>query len=278
MVARVRLDSRALRGSGTPADAPLLLSRAAWGSEVELPDEAPDVPELIADGVALVVIEGPLAREPDTLCGWYDGYDGADGIAARVARALASPDVAALVVSFDSPGGTSAGLEEAIARMIAARDASGKPVIGHVKQACSAAMWIAACLCDGGLYGGISSEAGSIGSYVVHSEYSEALKMEGETVTVIADPPGKTAGNPWEPLSELGRSRIEQGVKDCTRRFYAAMEGARGLTTDVLIELNGAVLEGSAAVTQGLLDGLADFETVIQLALARVAERAGKAS
>lgn len=274
--ARVRLDRRALRLAGVPTDAALLLRLDAWESDVDLPESAPDHPEYLSEGLALISVEGPLSKSPDTLCAWYDGYGGEDGIAARFERALAAPETRAVLIYFESPGGTSAGLEEAIGQMCAARDAAGKPVVGFVDQACSAAIWIAAAVCDGGLYGTERAEAGSIGSYVAHCEESKALEKEGLTVTLIADPPGKVAGNPYEPLSDLGRERIDRGVKACTARFVDAIEASLGIPAKELRALDGDVLEGVDAVEFGLLDGIADLQTTASLALALADERATK--
>jgi ClpP class serine protease len=277
---RARLDITAVRAARLPLDAPVLLRASAWESDVDLPEGPPDVPEieLIADGVALVTVHGPLSKEPDTLCGWFDGYQGEQGIAARFERAMAAPNVQAVLLHVESPGGTSAGLEDAVRQMVEARELAGKPVAAFVKEACSAAYWIAASVCDAGIFGGETAEAGSIGSYVTHWEESVALEQEGVKPTLIADPPGKVAGNPYEPLSELGRARIERNVKGCTARFFAAVDAARGLSEKELRALDGDVLEGLAAVDAGLMDGVADLETTVSLALAVAEQRARKAS
>lgn len=275
---RARLDTTALRVARVPFDAPLCLRPAAWNSDVELPEDAPETPELIADGVGLVTVHGPLAEEPDTACGWWDGYGGEKGIAARFARAVASPAVKVVLLHFKSPGGTSAGLLEAARTMVRARDEAGKPVVGFIVECCSAAYWIAAAVCDGGLYGDETNEAGSIGSYIPHESIAALLEKEGIAMTLIADPPGKVAGNSYQPLDELGRARLERGVKTCTARFMGAVEVGRGLSEKELRALDGDILEGFDAVNAGLLDGVADLETTISLALALAEERAGKAS
>lgn len=259
-------------------DAPLCLRPSAWDSEAELPDEAPDAPDVIAAGVGFVDIRGPLAEEPDTLCGWYDGYDGEDGIAARFERAVYHPDAVAALVQFKSPGGTSAGILECIRRMVRARDAVGIPVIGFVKEACSAAYWVASRVCNAGLYGDESAESGSIGSYIPHESIAAYLAKEGIAYTLIADPPGKVACNSFEALSDKGRARLERRVTACTARFVRDVETGRALSEEAIRALDGDVLEGFAAVEAGLMDGLADLETTVSLVLALAGERARKAS
>lgn len=265
---RVRLNLDALRIAGVPLGTPLLVAPRAWDSDVELPEEAPETPEFIRPGLAFIDIRGPLDEEPDQMCGWWDGYAGEDGIAARFERAANDPATVAILIHFKTPGGTSAGIIECCKRMIAARDAAGIPVIGWVTEACSAGYWLA-MVCDGGLFGNEQANAGSIGSYIPHESIAALLEKEGVVMTLVADPPGKTAGNPFEALSDVARSRLERGVKKCTGQFMAAVETARPeLSEKVLRELDGDVLEGVDAVNAGLLDGVTDFETTIEMAFA----------
>lgn len=274
----MRLDTKALRLARIPFDAPLCLRPSAWDSEVELPAEAPAAPAYIAPGCAYLEVLGALAEEPDTLCGWYDGYAGEDGIAARYTRAVSHDATRCAVVRFRSPGGTSAGLVEGVRQMQRARAAAGVPVLGHVEEADSAGFWLAAACCDA-LYIGETGQAGSIGSYVPHECIAALLAKEGVEVTLIADPPGKVAGNPYQPLSDLGRARIERGVKACTARFFAAVEASRGLDEKALRALDGDSLEGALAVNAGLVDGVVDsLETTVALALALADERIRKAA
>lgn len=262
------LDSRALSLARVPLDAPLCLARSAWGASFAAAEEAPEE-EVRAGIVAVISICGPLAQEADSLCGWYDGYGGETGITARVLDALSDSNISAVVLRFDSPGGTSAGLEEAIRRICAARNASGKPILAYVdEQCCSAAYWIAAAVARDGIHAPRSGFIGSIGTWVDHTDMSGAMANEGLRVSLIADPPGKVAGNPFEPLGDVGRTRLERSVRECTGRFFAAVSAARGISIDDLRKLDGDVLEGEAALGAKLIDGIASLEDVIDLAAA----------
>lgn len=247
-------------------EAPLCLSRAAWGATFATEEEAPANES--AGAVAVVSIKGPLAQDADELCGWYDGYGGENGITARVIAALTDSNVGAVVLRFDSPGGTSAGIEESIRRMVAAREASGKPVLAIVdEQCCSAAYWIAATVAADGIYAPRRSETGSIGSWQLHIDESKALEMDGYKPTFVADPPDKVAGNSFEPLSEVGLARMDRDTKACTARFMASVMAARGVSEEMLRKtLAGDVIEGEAALAAGLIDGIGSVEDVIALA------------
>lgn len=274
-----RLDRRALAQVGASVETPLCLARSAWGATFALATEAPGVIELVPGptethtAVGIVRTTGPLAQAADELCGWYDGYEGPDGLVARFLETINAPEVGAVAILFDvSPGGTSAGLEEGVRRMVEARDATGKPVVAYVNVLCaSAAYWLAASLATHGIFGPIAAGVGSIGSYIPHDCIAGMLAQEGIVETLIADPPGKVAGAPSQPLDDLGRARIERSVQGCTARFIAAVSTARGLTPEAVRALDGDVLPLDLAVAAGLADGLGSLEDVLTLAAALAA-------
>lgn len=263
-----RLDVEALRLARVAPDATLCLAPGAWGSTFALEDSPPPSPTPGPGRVAVVDICGPLAQEADQLCGWYDGYEGSTGIAARVTAALRDPSISAVVLRFDSPGGVISGLEECVRRICEARDDMQKPVVAHVGETCaSAAYWLAAC-CASEIHGPAASYTGAIGCYRVHLDESGALDQEGLKVTLVADPPGKVAGSPHEPLSELARSRLDRDVKAVTARFVEAVTAARGMAPEAIRALDGDLLQAGAAVEAGLIDGLGSLEDVVALAAA----------
>src|SRR5262249_34740267 len=123
----------------------------------------------LAGSVAVVEIRGLLSSEvSEWACGWSDGYHGQGGIVDRIAAALAAPDVAAVVVDVDPPGGDAWGWGEAAAQIARLRMESTKPVLVYARQACSAAYWLAtAAAGDGGLYVSESSDIANVGCYAV---------------------------------------------------------------------------------------------------------------
>lgn len=282
-----RLDSAALAQARVSPETPLCLTRSAWGAVFALAASAPGALEKYAEtapvpegsAVAIVQISGPLSQSADELCGWYDGYEGDDGIVSRFAEAAGDADVGAILLHFDSPGGTSAGLEEAVRRMVEIRDATDKPVIAYVGEHCaSAAYWIAATVANAGIYGPIAATVGSIGSYVPHQSIAGMLEQEGIVETLIADPPGKVAGNSSAPLDDLGRARIERMVLACTARFVDAVAAARGLDPEAVRALNGDCMPLQLGITAGLADGLGSLEDVLALAAALAAKPAADAA
>ncbi len=220
--------------------------------------------------VAVVEVLGPLSQRADTFCGWVDGYD---AIAGRVAEELERPEVAAVVLRIDSPGGDVAGLEEGIRAIVAARDKSEKPIAVYVDElAASAAYWLAATVADAGIYAPASAEIGSIGAYTMLVDERGSLERDGVIVKLVRDPAGKDAANPLDPVFDLALERETDRVRDASGRFYAAVSAARGLGADAVRALNAATFGTQGAIDAGLVDGMCSFDDVVRKVFAKTQE------
>jgi ClpP class serine protease len=225
--------------------------------------------------VRVVQVRGVLATEvTDWGCGVSDGYHGPGGIVDRCRTAGLAPDTTALVLDVMSPGGDAMGCGEAAAELAALRDemtALGRPLLVFVREATSAAFYLAACAAGvGGLFATASADVANVGTRTWHVDRSKANEIAGETVTHIGDPPGKILGNPDEPLDPEALRRITAGITETTGRFYAAVASARGLEPEALRKLDADTRRGEAAVDERLIDGLAgSLAEVVALAHAR---------
>lgn len=268
----VRLDAEALGKAG--ASSVLALHASALGGVVALSTAEPDPGEKAATNptIGVVRIEGPLAqRAAADLCAYVDGYD---SIAARFALALEESDGVLMVI--DSPGGDVAGLEEAVARMKRAKDASGKRVVAYVDEmAASAAYWIASGVADE-IVVPQSGRVGSIGCIGAAVDMTSAAEAAGERWTVVREPAGKAESMPFAPIGALAEERLSATVKAAAGRFFKAVSKARGLSTKDVRGLNGAMAEGRAAVDAGLADRVGTLEQAAALVLSAPKKTEGR--
>jgi ClpP class serine protease len=227
-----------------------------------------------APALIRVDISGALEQRAgyhDVCAGWSDGHD---AICERLCEAFKTADV--LVVG-DTPGGAAAGIQQNVARALAAKERYGRRVTGWAdEQIGSAGVWWMLAVCDE-LFIPVQGTVGSIGARAGHMSIAEALAKEGVVQTYFADPPDKIAFAPEFPLSPEGKRRGERDVKIVADAFRAAVCTSpigvrRGLTPELLIALGADMLTGQAAVDAGLADGVATFEEVSAYALA-LAER-----
>lgn len=219
--------------------------------------------------VTIVRIDGPIEQRAEYHeCGGFS--DGHDAIAERM---IAGLEVGNVVMIVDSPGGAAAGAQEAIRRVLEAKEKYGRTVFAVADETiASGAFWWVASVADE-VYGPEAMRIGSIGARSGHASEAAALKKAGIEVTYFTWPnDGKVAFAPEFPLTEEGRRRGERDIKIIGETFASAVERARGLSRKDIVRLGADVLTGQAAVDAGLVDGIASIEDVIGFALALAGE------
>lgn len=254
------------------AEGPRFSAALAAAAPAQITGAAPSK----GDKIALVTVAGPLAQKAFAdMCGYVDGYD---RIAARFQAALNNPEVGAVILAIDSPGGDVAGLEEAVETMIAARDKSGKKCFVFTDElTASAAYWIASHV-GNELTAPKAALVGSIGCVGALLDETEALKQEGLKVTLIRAPAGKAESHSFGPITELATKRATALIEGVNERFCRAVAEKRGLKAKAVEGFNGEVFSAPDALEHGLIDHVGSFETVLQRASAAIAERKQKMS
>ncbi|MBO4312560.1 MAG: S49 family peptidase, partial [Desulfovibrionaceae bacterium] len=177
----------------------------------DMPEAAPHEAALgysISQGVAVIRVDGPLDRQAHF--GWLSGQrlaTGYDEIAHALDAACANPQVRAILLSFNSPGGAVPGCKE-LADHIAAVG-TVKPCAAYADGLCaSAAFWLASA--TGTIYAPRTATVGSIGVVMVHVDTSRAWDRAGVAFSYITGGKFKAVGNPHAPLSEDDRAYLQQ--------------------------------------------------------------------
>ena len=205
--------------------------------------------------VAVIPLMGPLYNRSR----WGGGMD---AFRTALAAAVANPDVGAIVLDIDSPGGTVAGTPETAAAVRAA--AGVKPVTAVVDSlAASAAYWIASQA--NAIVVSPSAEVGSIGCLVVHMDMSAMLEAEGIKTTIIRSVPAKAEGNPFEPLSDEAMASISADVMESHTDFVRAVAQGRKTSMKTVNETfgQGRTVGAAKAVSLGMADRVGTMADVI---------------
>jgi signal peptide peptidase SppA len=152
-------------------------------------------------------------------------------IASEVRAYAADQSVDAIVLEFDSPGGSSYGIAEAAAVIRDARAA--KPVIASANsKAGSAAYWLASQADE--IIVTPSGHVGSIGVYIAHEDKSKANDAAGVRVTYVSAGKYKLEGNPDEPLSEEARAYTQSVIDQIYNMFVRDVARGRGVGVDAV--------------------------------------------
>ena len=229
-------------------------------------------PYALVDGVAVIEISGVLVHRGAWI-GQSSGQTSYEGIAAQLAAAASDPLVRGIALEIDSFGGEVAGVFDLADAIRAARNAV--PVWAFVAEHAFSAGYALASQADRIILPRTGA-VGSIGVVVMHADLSGQLSDAGVTVTLVHSGAHKVDGNPYEPLPDSVRARI-QGEIDSIRNLFAETVGAgrgRRLTADAALATEAECYRGAAAVAVGLADEVSDPASAFAAFTALVNSRA----
>lgn len=225
-----------------------LTAAAAWTARE--PRSQQDAPKK----VAILPLQGVLSPRGVRFFG-MQLTPGMNTFRAALAQAVANPDVGAIVLDVDSPGGTVAGTPETAQAIKDA--AAAKPLVAMVDSLCaSAAYWSVSGA--RAIWAQPSAELGSIGVMATHLDHSGMLDKEGVKPTIIRSKSAtyKAEGNPLEPLSEDAIAYLQSRADEQEDAFVAAIAAGRKTPADTVRETygKGRVMSAQNALAAGMID------------------------
>lgn len=214
--------------------------------------------------LALIEVSGTIFSKDDWVTRWMGGTS-QEALQANLARAKSDPEVSAVVIHFDSPGGTAQGnveTFEAIASL-----ARTKPVYGFASYLCaSAAYWLAsACTAIGA---SCDATIGSVGILSIHVERSKQLAEMGIGVTIIRHGDNKCLENSLEPLSAKAREQAQQRIDAYGKLFDGAVSVGRQVPLEKVASQFGSGLcfMGHEAQGRQMIDHVCSWQEFLACA------------
>jgi signal peptide peptidase SppA len=190
------------------------------------------------------------------------GATSSEEFGAQFSALVNDPDISAIILSVDSPGGQVSGVEELSKKIFDAR--GKKPIVAVVNHTmASAAYWIGTAADQ--VIVSPTAEVGSIGVFAVHKDYSAALEKEGIKVSLISRGKYKVEANPYEPLTEEARASIDASVDEYYNLFIDAISRNRAVSLETVKNTfgEGRMVSANRAVTLGMADKVATLEETI---------------
>lgn len=234
--------------------------RAYAGIKLQRADDKPYA--ITQSGIALIPVLGTLVQRGS----WLDSMSGLtsyDMVASLLDNALTDPDVRAVMLEIDSPGGEAYGLVDLADRLYSAR--GQKPMWGVAnEQAYSAAYWLGSALER--LYTPITGGVGSIGAVMLHVDQSKRDSMMGYSYTFIHAGAHKVDGNSHQPINKAALKFAQSEVDRSRGLFAQAVARNRSLSVDAVMGTEAALLTPTDAQEGGFINGVATlFEAVSML-------------
>lgn len=211
--------------------------------------------------VAVLPLRGVIANRMNMMSE-ISGGTSSERFGAIFDQAVADPNVKAIILDVESPGGVVTGTDELSSKIYAAR--GSKPIVAHVNgYAASAAYWIASAADEIVLTA--SGQVGSIGVVGVHDDVSAALEKMGIKKTVISSGKYKAEGNSFGPLSDEARQHRQQQADSYYNDFVRAIARNRGVTLAAVRDGfgQGRMVRAEAAIAERMADSVASLEETI---------------
>ena len=202
----------------------------------------------VADQIARVRIEGTITENEDLL--------------KRLKRVGEAAHVKGVILTVDSPGGTTAGGEaiyEAVRKL-----AAEKPVVAQVGTLAASAGYMIASAADH-IVARQSSIVGSIGVLVQFPDVTGLMEMVGVKVEGVKSSPLKAEPSPFTPTTEEERAMLRALVMDSYDWFVGLVEERRPLTrAEVLAVADGSIFTGRQALERKLVDSLGGEDKAVE--------------
>nr|WP_315400116.1 S49 family peptidase [uncultured Duganella sp.] len=204
----------------------------------------------VVGGVAIIQVCGTLVQKLGTLRP-YSGMTGYDGIRQNFLQALIDPDVKAIMLDIDSPGGEVSGCFDLVDTIYKSRGT--KPIWSVLNESAYSAGYAIASAADRICVprtGGV----GSIGVIWMHMDWSKALTDAGFKVTFITFGESKADGHPEVPLSGEALERFQNDINTMGELFVSTAARNRNISAKVIRDTQARTYMGTAGVSIGLAD------------------------
>ncbi|MBV8568508.1 MAG: signal peptide peptidase SppA [Methylobacteriaceae bacterium] len=197
-------------------------------------------------------IGGPGSLQPHIARVAISGFISGDADTLKLLRDVADSHAEGVILTIDSPGGTTAGSERLYDEI--RRVAAKKPVVAVVGTLAASGAYIAALGADEIVVRG-NSLVGSIGVLLQNPNMTKLLDNLGIKVEEVKSSPLKAAPSPFEPTSDAARDAVAALIADSYDWFKGLVKDRRKLSDEELARVaDGRVFTGRQALPLKLVD------------------------
>ena len=215
-------------------------------------------------GVAVIPIHGTLVRRTVGLEA-ESGLTSYAGLAAQLDAAIGNPEVSAILLDIDSPGGESGGVFDLADRIRAASQI--KPVWAVANDMAFSAAYALASAASR-VFVSRTGGVGSIGVIAMHVDQSEKDAQDGVHYTAVFAGDRKNDLNPHEPISSEAHAFLKAEVNRIYGLFVETVARHRDIEPSAVRDTEAGLFFGQAAVAMGLADAVGTFDDALAQLLA----------
>ena len=210
--------------------------------------------------VAVIYVEGEMVTDVSPGAGYASS--------AEVMRALRDaqndPDVKAIVLRIDSPGGSPVAAQDVYSQVLKTK--AVKPIVVSMGDMATSAAYYISAPCDL-IYAAPDSWTGSIGVIWPIENSSAHYAQEGIEFYVAKSGEYKDIGSDWRGLTDEEKAYVNDLVNETFNRFVDAVASSRHISRQRVLSLaDGRVFTGVRAKELGLIDEIGDLYDAIDAA------------
>ncbi|OGR83403.1 MAG: hypothetical protein A2901_03485 [Elusimicrobia bacterium RIFCSPLOWO2_01_FULL_54_10] len=216
--------------------------------------------------VAIVPIYGAISVGQDSPF----QANSADRLAKRLKALSERPNVKAVVLRINSPGGSVGAVQEIYDEINRLKAAGKKVVVSMGDVAASGGYYIAAPADK--IFANPGTITGSIGVIFQLSNVQDLFKKIGVKIEPVKSSKHKDIGSPFRSQSAEEMKILQSIIDDAYGQFVQAIVDGRKMERAKVVELaDGRIYSGAQAKSRGLVDELGNLEA----AIAKAGELAG---
>lgn len=190
--------------------------------------------------IAKVRIEGTITED--------------DELIERLESIRLSSKVKGVILSIDSPGGTTVGGESIFEEV--RKLAADKPVVAEVGTLAASAGYMIASAADH-IVARKTSIVGSIGVLIQYPDVSGLMEKLGVKLEEVKSSPLKAAPSPFKPTNDDERAMVRKLILDSYDWFVGIVAERRKMTHEQALALaDGSIFTGRQGVANGLIDAV----------------------
>jgi len=219
------------------------------------------VPDAAREKILIVDIDGTIssaletglfAREKSVVARVFE----------RLERAAADPQVKAVILRLDTPGGEVTASDIIYHEVLRFKERTGRPVIGLMMSVAASGGYYIASACDV-ILAHPSTITGSIGVISVFPSVESLMSKVGVKVNVIKSGPAKDSGSPFRDMTEDDKKLFQTIIDEYYEGFLAVVAtGRKGKIAEADLRkiADGRVYTAPQALKLGLIDAIGYFD------------------
>lgn len=238
-----------------PEASKLMASSSLRGDFWAAGDDYPYRPYVVHNGILQIPIQGVLLNRFSYALGrWATGYQ---YIEKALLRGIEDANVVGIALLVDSPGGEVAGCFELGEKIFSSR--GRKPIRAFASDhAYSAAYALASSASD--IIISRSGGSGSVGVVTAHYDVSKAMEDYGVKITFVFAGDHKVDGNPYQPLPEAVRNRMQARIDKLYGVFVSTVAKNRGMEDATVRDTKALTYDAEDSITVGFADKIGTLE------------------